>query len=145
MFTLFSVFQLFGGLSLALAGFSYGLHIFSWPGAVVGTVVGFFVGSILGRIPFAIAFAFLRRSLTRTNTDVLKTRLQREYYISHYILAELAIRHEAIQPFRDYVSDLLRSDDPDRRRHGHITAQIWFPDLVDPSATANRLSSPQSR
>jgi hypothetical protein len=141
--TIFDVFQFTGALSVALAGFFYGFRVFGWLGAIIGAAAGFYVGSCLGRVPFIVSFAFLRRNLARTDTATLKTRLEAEYYISRYILAELAIRHEPIEPFRDYVAGLLRSDDPDRRQHGHGTAQIWFPDLLDSSAPTNPSSTPQ--
>ncbi len=102
-------------------------------GMIVGAVLGLFLGYLLGKIPYLIAVQTLTRNLHRCDVGTLRSRLQQEYYISHLIIAELLLRGETIESFRGYVSGLLLSDSPDRRRFGKEVLRIW-PDSAQPPA-----------
>ena len=125
MFTIFHFLELASVLTCLTIGVFLGHGGFGWPGLILGGAVGYFVGRILGRIPLAISLAMLRRDLKRCDASTLRSRLEREYYISHLIIAELLVRGESIESFRDYVSELLRSDSPDKRRFGERNVEIW--------------------
>jgi hypothetical protein len=100
---------------------------------IVGAVLGLFLGYLLGKIPYVIAVQTLTRNLHRCDVTTLRSRLEKEYYISHLIIAELLLRGETIESFRGYVSGLLISDSPDRRRFGKEVVRIW-PDAAQPPA-----------
>lgn len=131
MFTIFHLLELAG----AFAGFAVGVILgygwFGWLGGVLGGAVGYFAGCIPGRVPLAISSAMLKRDLKRCDVVTLRTRLAREYYISHLIIAELVVRGEPIESFRDHISDLLCSASSDRRRFGELNLQIW-PETAQP-------------
>ncbi|HXD01495.1 MAG TPA: hypothetical protein VN048_19320 [Verrucomicrobiae bacterium] len=102
-------------------------------GIIVGAVLGLFLGFLVGKIPYIIAVQTLIRNLHRCDVATLRSRLNKEYYISHLIIAELLLRGEPIESFRGYVSGLLLSDSPDRRRFGKEVLRIW-PDTTQPPA-----------
>ena len=71
----------------------------------------------------------MRWELKHSSAEKLKARLQREYYIAHLLIAELASRGEPVEQFRDYVTGLLRSEKTDEKRFGAGVARTWFPEL----------------
>jgi hypothetical protein len=86
----------------------------------------------MGRLPYLIALQTLMRNIQKCDAATLRLRLNKEYYISHLIIAELLLRGETIESFRSYVSGLVNSDVPDRRRFGQEVLRIW-PDAVQPA------------
>ena len=100
-------------------------------GIVLGAVLGLFLGYLVGKIPYLFAVQTLTRNLHRCDVATLRSRLDKEYYISHLIIAELLLRGETIESFRGYVSGLVLSDSPDRRRFGKEVVRIW-PDSAQP-------------
>jgi hypothetical protein len=113
------------------AGVAAGRRWFNWVGIIVGAVLGLFIGFLLGKLPYVIAVQTLIRNLHRCDSATLRSRLQQEYYISHLIIAELLLRGEPIESFQDYVSDLVRSDSPERRLFAKEVLRIW-PDTAQP-------------
>ncbi len=134
MFTIFHLSELMGVLFGTAAGGFVGGMCFGWVGAILGVVLGFFVGQILGRVPYAIAGQMLKSNLVRCDVPTLRSRLDKEYYISHLIIAQLLIHGEPVESFRDYVAGLRHSDSPDRRRFGEQLLRIW-PEMAQPSAS----------
>jgi hypothetical protein len=135
MFTIFHLFELMGTVFGVVAGVAVGRAWLGWLGLVLGGVAGFFVGGVLGRLPCAIASAVLKRNLKRCDVPTLRSRLEREYYISHLIIAQLLIRGEPIKSFRDYVDGLRRSDSSDRRRFGEQLLRIWPETALPPDSS----------
>jgi hypothetical protein len=131
IFTIFHVFELLGALVGIAAGATGGRRWFGWVGIIVGAVLGLFLGFLAGKLPYLIAVQTLIRNLHRCDAATLRSRLDQEYYISHLIIAELLIRGEPIESFRDHISGLLLSDSPDRRRFGNEVLRIW-PDAAQP-------------
>jgi hypothetical protein len=99
-------------------------------GGVVGLIVGITVGWIVGRLPFAVTLWSVRRSLERASVAELRSRLDRQYYISHLIIAQLVIRGEPVESFRSIVEQQLASPSTNVHRFGRANAQMWFPELV---------------
>jgi hypothetical protein len=139
MFTVFHLLELIGVILGVVAGAAIGQRWVGWVGVILGAVAGFFVGRILGRVPYAIAGEMLKRDLKRCDVATLRSRLEREYYISHLIIAQLLIRGEPIESFREYVSELRHSDSADRRRFGEQLLRIW-PEIAQTSASAETQS-----
>jgi hypothetical protein len=129
--TVFDLFELVGAFSGLATGVIFGHRWLGWIGVILGGAVGLFAGRILGRLPYAISSEMLRRDLKRCDIANLRSRLDREYFISHLIIAELVVRGEPIESNRDYVSGLLRSDSPDRRRFGERILRLW-PETAQP-------------
>jgi hypothetical protein len=115
------------------AGVAVGRRWFGWVGIIVGAILGLFLGFLLGKLPYLIAVQTLIRNLHRCDTATLRSRLEKEYYICHLIIAELLLRGETIESFRGYVSGLVLSDSPDRRRVGREVLRIW-PATAEPPA-----------
>jgi len=134
MFTVFHLCELMGGVFGIVAGATFGKAWLGWVGLLLGGAVGFFVGRILGRVPQAIAGEMLKRNLKRCDVPTLRSRLDGEYYISHFIIAQLLIRGEPVESFRDYVSGLRGSASPDRQRFGEQLLRIW-PEMAQPSGS----------
>jgi hypothetical protein len=61
---------------------------------IAGVLVGVVAGWTIGRVPFVVASGSLRRSLRRASSFDLRSRLEREYFISHLIIADLVSRGE---------------------------------------------------
>lgn len=130
MFTIFDCFPLFGGFTCLVAGATLGGHQFGVIGAVGGALVGLCVGVIAGRIPWIVSGAFMRRDLKRATSQNLRERVVKEYYISHLLIAELALRGESIETLREIVQRQLSSESADVRRFGEANAKLWFPELM---------------
>jgi hypothetical protein len=141
MFTLFHVFELVGALVGFFSGLAFGQKAFGWIGAIVGAGTGFYCGLVLGRLPYAIVSTRLKRKLKRSDTATLKQRLEKEYFISHLIIACLVVRGEPVEQFRDYVFSLLHSDLSDKRQFGWRNLQIWFPELAQRVGDFNPMNS----
>lgn len=135
MFTIFHVFELIGALFGLVGGVALGHRWLGWVGVVLGGVVGFFAGNVLGRVPYVVSFQIVKRDLKRCDVATLKSRLDRDYWIAPLIIAHLVVRGEPIESFRSYVSGLLGSDSPDRRRAGEQILRIW-PETAPPSASS---------
>ena len=133
MFTIFHLLELFGASLGLVTGASLGHERFGWVGGVAGAVIGLFAGLILGRLPFVIGFVVLRGNLKRCDVATLRSRLDSQYFISHLIIAELVVRGEPVESFRDYVFGLVHSDCLDRQAFGEHNRRLWFPDAEQPS------------
>jgi hypothetical protein len=129
--TIFDVFQLtctFGGMTL---GFLMGHRHFGLAGGIVGVVVGMAVGVFVGRLPLALSLWWLKRDLKQSSIAGLKSKLDRQFYLSHLIIAELVVRGEPVESFKSYVLALLHSDAADKRNFGWNNLRIWFPELAE--------------
>jgi hypothetical protein len=98
-------------------------------------MLGLFVGGILGRLPFVLSLKLLLRNLRKSSNDDLRERLKSQYFISHLIIAELLVRGEPLETFRETVRAQLASSSPDERQFGLANANIWFPDLIETEHT----------
>jgi hypothetical protein len=127
---MFHIFQSAGLIVGAVVGFRLGRGLGGMVGGVVGLIVGITVGWIVGRLPFAVTLWSVRRSLERASVAELRSRLDRQYYISHLIIAQLVIRGEPVESFRSIVEQQLASPSTDVQRFGRANAQMWFPELV---------------
>ncbi len=128
MFTLFHVFELIGAVIGGVSGLVFGQKAFGWIGALLGGPLGFYVGLVVGRLPYSVVFAWMRRDLKKCDTPTLKSRLQREFFLSQFIIAELVVRGEPVEQFKQYVLSLVQSDSSDKRRFGEQNMRIWFPE-----------------
>jgi hypothetical protein len=99
-------------------------------GGVVGAGCGVVVGWALGSLPFLLSARVLRRSLASSSIPHLRERLEREYFISHLIIAELVKRGEPVESVREAVMRQLASQNADVQRFGKTNAKLWFPDLL---------------
>lgn len=136
MFTIFHLFELMGAVFGIVAGAAIGRVWLGWVGLVFGGIAGVFVGRVLGRLPCAITGEILKRNLKRCDVATLRARLEREYYISHLIIARLLVCGEPVESFRDYVAGLRRSDSSDRRRFGERLLKIWPEIGLQPDSAA---------
>jgi hypothetical protein len=130
MFTLFDLLELIGLVAGGITGFLVGVRHFGIGGAIVGTALGAFAGFVVGRLPFVIGLAWVRWDLRCSSVASLRERARGEYYVSHLILAELAIRGEPPESFKDIVLAQLASPQDDVRGFGLTNARVWFPDLA---------------
>jgi hypothetical protein len=130
MLTMFDILQFAGVVGGAVFGYRFGAGIGGTVGGILGSTVGIAVGWIAGRLPFVVSFWWLRRSLKRASVANLRSRLEREYFISHLIIAELVTRGEPVESFRLTVEHQLASQSADVQRFGQTNAQLWFPELV---------------
>ena len=129
MFSVFHLFELIGAVVGTVIGLVFGHKGFGWFGALLGAAIGFYAGLILGRVPYSIAFVWMRCGLKKCDTATLRRKLEREYFISQFIIAELVVRGEPVEQFREYVLSLVHSDSSDKRRFGEQNRRIWFPEL----------------
>ncbi len=134
MITVFHLFQWMGTLLGVSVGIIAGHHWFGWIGGTLGAVVGFYVGGLAGRLPFAITTALLKRDIDQCDVATLRSRLENEHYIAHLIIAHLLIRGEPVESFQSYVSRMLTSDCPERRRCGEDILRIW-PEIAVPQGS----------
>jgi hypothetical protein len=130
MLTILDVLQFAGVIAGAVAGYRLAAGVGGMAGGVPGAIGGLAVGWIAGRLPFAAASWWLRRSLKRATVTDLRSRLEREYFISHLIIAELVTRGEPVQSFRSVVERQLVSQSADVQRFGRANARLWFPELA---------------
>ena len=133
MITLFDILQWIGVLVGCVAGCRAGYNIAGTLGAVLGILIGVVVGWVIGRLPFALILRSLHKSLKKATSSELRSRLDREYFISHKIIAELISRGEPVESFRGIVASQLYSKSADVRRFGYGNAKVWFPDLLPPT------------
>ena len=96
MFTIFHVLQIVGIIAGLICGIFIGKNYFGWFGIVSGGFLGVFFGLIFGKIPFWITSFYLQRELQKSDTETLKQRLEKDYFISHLIVDELNRRGEPI-------------------------------------------------
>jgi hypothetical protein len=122
---------LLGALSGIAAGVLLGRKWFGLTGMILLGLAGLFIGLFMGRLPYLVALQTLMRNIQRSDAATLRLRLDKEYYISHLIIAELLLRGENIESFRGYISGLVNSDSPKRRRFGQEVLRIW-PDAAQP-------------
>ena len=125
------MFELLGALAGIAAGIVLGRRWFGALGMILLGLAGLFIGFYTGRLPYLIALQALMRNIQKSDATTLRLRLDKEYYISHLIIAELLLRGETIESFRHYISGLVNSDSPERRRFGLEVLRIW-PDAAQP-------------
>jgi hypothetical protein len=130
MYTLFDFLIHVGCLIGAWFAGKYGYAHFGWWGALGGIVLGGLAGLLIGRLPWLAAATWMRFDLRQSSVETLKSRLERQYFISHLLIAELVRRGEAPEQFRAYVDALLQSEQSDKRNFGAASARVWFPDLL---------------
>jgi hypothetical protein len=130
MLTMFDILQFAGVVAGAGFGYQYGAGIGGAVGGVLGLIAGVAVGWIVGRLPFFVSFWSLRRWLKCASVGDLRLRLERQYFISHLIIAELVTRGEPVESFRSIVEQQLASRSADVQRFGRANARVWFPEIV---------------
>lgn len=130
MFTIFHVLQFIGLTAGAAYGGTFGWHHYGMAGAAIGTMAGLAVGTIIGRLPWTLVATYMRWDLKRSNVEKLRTRVDREPFISHLLIAELVSRGESSDSFRTTVIKQLQSPSPLEREFGEVNAKLWFPDLL---------------
>ena len=132
--TAFDLFGCTSELVVMSVGAGAGAQWFGWGGAVVGLAVGFAVGAVLGQVPLIVAKQWMFRELRRDDVATLRARLETQYFIGHFIIAELLCRGEPIESFGEYVAGLARSESSDKRRIADQIIRIW-PETAPPSPT----------
>jgi hypothetical protein len=139
VFTLFDLLKLVGAGAGAFFAARLGYQTFGWPAAMIAAPLGFVGGGFIGNLPWVAAGAWMRFDLKRSSSAKLKQRLEREYFISHILIAELVSRGEPLEQFRGYVAGLLQSSNPSEQHFGREVAGLWFRDLlpVSPSPSAS--------
>jgi hypothetical protein len=128
--TIFHIIAFAGFLAGGVVGWNVGHQVGGWIGGVAGAVVGAYVGLIAGRLPGFVSVQGMLWSLRRAPTAELRSRLDREYFVAHLIIAELIRRGEAVESFREVIEGQLRSSSEHVRYFGRVNARLWFPDLV---------------
>ncbi len=141
-FTLFDAIQLFGPAGGAGAGLTVGYKSFGIAGGIAGALLGLALGAILGRLPLVLATRWIRRDLKRSTTSNLRERIKSEYYLSVWIIAELVVRGEPVESFREAVRAQLDSPNADERRFGLANAEIWFPEMAGRQPSASQTAPP---
>ena len=134
MLTMFDILQFGGVIAGAVFGYRLGAGFGGTVGGVLGSIAGIAVGWTVGRLPFVVSLWSLRRSFNRASVADLRSRLEREYFISHLIIAELVTRGEPVESFRSVVEHQLASQSADVQRFGRANAQVWFPELAGNAA-----------
>ena len=126
-----------GMLSLAIPGYKqYGII-----GAIVGGAAGLYAGMVIGKLPWIIAMKSMNKDLKNASIDELKTKLESEWIITHFLIGELIRRGESVGQFRPFVVKLLKSDLPDQRNIGWSSAKLWFPEIFLGMSGFNPLST----
>ncbi len=131
MITIFDILQFSVALGAAMTGYRLGHAGAGRAGAFAGAVVGAAAGWIVGRVPAILASRWVHRAMRRANSADLRSRLERDYFLSHIILAELASRGEPLESLRPFVVAQLNSESADVQRFGRANAKMWFPDLLE--------------
>lgn len=114
-----------------MLGFLWGKDAWGWPVAILCSVAGFYLGGVAGRIPIEIGLWSLMRKLHRTDSSVLREKLQSEYFLSHFIVAVLKMRGEPSGELQDHTLRLLLSPSFDERWHGWRTLNLCFPETAE--------------
>ncbi|MFY2558730.1 hypothetical protein ACN469_13970 [Corallococcus terminator] len=127
MFTAFDMFQVLSLLVGAGVGSVVGHGLLGWMGAVGGVLVGAVVGFCVGGLPSFFVARSLEKDLRRADPESLRQRLGEQYFISHLILAELAVRGEDLAKYEEPILQLLRSDSESQRRHGWASLRYFYP------------------
>lgn len=130
MFTIFHLFRILGLLSGCVFGIRFGFEFYGWRGAIIGSLLGALIGIFIGNLPFFVGTWYLWINLKLSDSSKLKNRLETDFFISHLIIAELVIRGEDTEQFKDYVLNLLQSEYSNQRRFGWHNLNIWFPELA---------------
>ena len=131
MFTLFHAFELLGLLFGLIVGALIGYRLDGVPAALLGALFGAAAGTFLGRLPFALGLFLMQRSMERGGVEALEQRLEKEYYLSHHLLAQLAAQGAPMERYEGYVLSLLRSEQEDKRQFGWTNLKVWFPALAE--------------
>jgi hypothetical protein len=130
MLTVFHLIQFIVALFCLIEGIQIGNSYFGWSGIFGGALLGGLVGLYLGRIPYWVSLFFFKRTLNRADTQTLKERLKKEYFVSHLIISELSRRGESVEQFRNYIIAQLQSANSNERRFGWFNLKLWFPELA---------------
>ena len=130
MLTIFDILPIAGAVAGADCGYHVGHSAGGIAGAIVGAGCGVVAGWVGGSIPFLLSGRLLRRSLASSDSQQLRQRLEREYFVSHLIIAELVKRGEPTESVRAAVVAQLASQNADVQRFGRANAKLWFRDLV---------------
>jgi hypothetical protein len=137
MVTLFDLIQVLALLIGLFVGATQGYQSGNLLGMFVGALIGLVAGWLIGRLPFLLAMIWVRTDLKRASTERLKTRLVREYFSSHLIIAELLQRGESLASFSEYANELAQSEDVNKARFGKNLLVVW------PELTINRKETQQ--
>jgi membrane protein YqaA with SNARE-associated domain len=129
MMTLFDLIQVLALLIGVYFGATQGYQSGNVLGLFVGALIGLLAGWVIGRLPFLVAMIWARADLKRASTEKLQSRLAREYFSSHLIIAELLQRGEPITSFSEYANELAQSKDTNKARFGKNLLTIW-PELI---------------
>jgi hypothetical protein len=127
--------QLLGMLAGAVVGGLLGFRFQGLYGAVVGGFLGGWAGGFVGRLPYAFAIFWMKREMDKGDVATLEARLEKEFYLSHHLLAQLAARGAPMERYEGYVLSLLRSDPSDKRSFGWTNLQTWYPALAQKLGT----------
>src|SRR5688572_4606897 len=130
MFTIFHLLAFTGFIAGCVFGARVGAALAGVTGGVIGAIIGAYAGLLTGRLPGFVAVRLFLRSIRRRSAEDLREQLDREYFVSHLIIAESASRGEPVESFRDVVQRQLTSPSADVRRFGRANANLWFPELT---------------
>lgn len=130
MFTIFHIFRIIGLLFGFVFGIRFGFDFYGWRGAIIGSILGALIGIFVGNLPLFVGNWYLWITLKLSDSSKLKKRLEKEFFISHLIIAELVVRGENTEQFKDYALNLLQSEYSNQRRFGWHNLTIWFPELA---------------
>jgi hypothetical protein len=97
---------------------------------LIGATLGISVGCLAGALLHEFALIGMRLGMKWSDTTKLKSRLERDYCLSHLIIAELVSRGEPVQQFRGHVEALVRSNSASRRSCGKECRKKWFPNMA---------------
>ncbi len=129
-FTIFHLFQIIGLFLGFIVGVQIGFNNYGWKGSIVGAFLGGLIGLLIGHIPLYSGYFYLWFDLRRSSSTKLKKRLEKDYFISPQIIAELVRRGETVGQFKVYILVLLQSENWNQRRFGWHNLNIWFPELA---------------
>jgi hypothetical protein len=129
--TTFDLIRVASTAGVGVAGYRIGQAVGGATGSYIGLALGIIVGWRVGRLPFLLTSRLLRRSLVRSTKAELRSRLEREYFVSNFIIAELVSRGEPPESFRWVIEAQLNSASSDVCQFGRRNAQLWFPELLE--------------
>ena len=117
-----------------LLGFAVGtivcLGACAWAGVVIGATLGLLVGFLIGMLLQEFGEIAIRLRMKFLDTANLRARLERDQCLSHLIIAELVSRGDPVEPFRDQVETLIRSNSFFQRSSGKQCRKKWFRDMT---------------